>query len=122
MEKCYPEAGAERRFKKPSINMHVECVGHIKDPTAAILRLHFFDKQMSSYSSYANMWSATSSSELGSVGKTVRLARSIDKMAKSPPNPEPKNWEELCEGRANRFTNHKKVYDDQVRALIPSFC
>lgn len=108
LEACYPDT-AIRKFKKPQIKMNVECVPHQVNKNETILRLHFFDQATDSYSSYSQMWQATSASELGTVGKYVR---SVQKYRKSRPpskkgnsKQEEKNWAELQESRRKRITD-----------------
>jgi hypothetical protein len=102
LAKCYNEPGAEKRFKKPSIQMWVECVQHEKNPGISILRLHFFDKACTSYSSYAQLWSAASSSDLGIIGKYAKAKKAVDnleeKIAKAPKSEK----EKLLNLKANR--------------------
>jgi len=106
---AYPEPDAERRFKKPSIQMYVECVQHEDDPKLSILRLHFFDKACTSYSSYAQLWSASSGSDLGIIGKYSSSKKAYanvkDKAAKAPKK-EKKKLEELEANRLARLNRH----------------
>jgi len=111
MEACYGFDG-EKRFKKPNVQMWVECVSHESDPGQTILRLHFFDKATTSYSSYSQMWQAASSSDLGTMGKYNSTQKSFNKAVSSPPpegskNKDKEEWEELCKSRYNRVCDHK---------------
>jgi len=126
---CYGDG--EKRFKKPNVQMFVECVAHEQDATKTILRLHFFDRATTSYSSYAQLWQASSSSDLGVVGKYVGAKRSHAKAVKSPPpkgskNKDKKKWEELCASRNKRVTDYKPLMDSQKQqfektGLLESF-
>ena len=114
---AYPGEGTERRFKKPSIQMWVECVQHEKDPGVSILRLHFFDKACTSYSSYAQLWSATGSNDLGIIGKYARGKASVkklkEKIAKAPKK-ERKKLEEQLKNRQARVNSHEEHARRQI--------
>ena len=118
LSKAYSEPGAEKRFKKPSIQMWVECVQHENHPGISILRLHFFDKACTSYSSYAQLWSSTSSNDLGIIGKYSRAKKSADtldkKIAKAPKK-EKEKLEKLKANRDARVVQHKKHADRQIK-------
>ena len=116
LEKCYGE-GAEKRFKKPSVQMWVECVAHADQPGQTILRLHFFDKACTSYSGYAQMWAAASAADLGIIGKYTGAKRSLDhaeQQIKSVPKKEQANWKEISAQRADRVNRH----EDNVKAQM----
>ena len=108
---AYPGVDTEKRFKKPSIQMFVECVQHEENPKLSILRLHFFDKACTSYSSYAQLWSASSGSDLGIIGKYANAKKSVDnvekKLAKAPKK-ERKKLLELKANRKARLNRHGK--------------
>lgn len=114
---AYPGEGAERRFKKPSIQMWVECVQHEKDPSSSILRLHFFDKACTSYSSYAQLWASTSSNDLGIIGKysnsKASVAKLEEKIAKAPKKEQKKLKEQLANRNA-RLSQHEKHAQRQI--------
>jgi hypothetical protein len=121
MEACYGREG-EKRFKKPNVQMFVECVANVEEKNSTILRLHFFDKNTTSYSSYASLWQATSASDMGVIGKYVNADRSLKKAQESPPaagsNADAQeNWEELIEERANRKTD----YEGKARTSMDYF-
>jgi len=123
MEACYGPEG-EKKFKKPNVQMFVECVGNIEDPSKAILRLHFFDRNTTSYSSYASLWQATSASDLGTIGKYTNAARALAQAQANPPagadgtNPDATdNWNELVENRANR----KSDFEGQANVAMNYF-
>ena len=111
MEACYTPEG-EKRFKKPNIQMFVECVANVKEKDKTILRLHFFDRNTTSYSSYASLWQATSASNMGVIGKYVNAKRSADQASKNPPKDSSNadaqsNWKDLVERRKNRLTDYE---------------
>jgi len=114
LSKCYPDSPI-KRFKKPQIKMNIECVPHQTREGESILRLHFFDQAVDSYSSYTQLWQATSASELGIVGK---YASSVKKYQSAPPPPEKgsnskehKNWDELVKTRQGRVVAYKKHFE-----------
>ena len=114
LAKAYPDPGAEKRFKKPSIQMWVECVQHENHPGISILRLHFFDKACTSYSSYAQLWSSTSSGDLGVIGKYSRAKKSadaLDKKIEKAPKKEKEKLEKLKKNRDARVVQHKAHAD-----------
>ena len=80
--------------------MWVECVQHEDHPGISILRLHFFDKACTSYSSYAQLWSSTSSGDLGVIGKYSRAKKSADaldkKIEKAPQKRDSKSLQYRC--------------------------
>ena len=118
LSKAYPEPGAEKRFKKPSIQMWVECVQHENHPGISILRLHFFDKACTSYSSYAQLWSSTSSGDIGVIGKYARAKKSADKLDKKiekAPKKEKEKLEKLKKNRDARVVQHKAHADRQIK-------
>ena len=96
MEDCYGGADSEKRFKKPNIQMWVECVGHVDKPDQTILRLHFFDKACTSYGSYAAMWGAANASNLGVIGKSNSANKAYLKAKKNPPKEADRDWETKC--------------------------
>ena len=119
MEACYGRDG-EKRFKKPNIQMFVECVANIEQKNSTILRFHFFDKNTTSFSSYAQLWQATSASDLGIIGKYVNSKKSLDKAMQNPPpqgSQDYENWEQLVENRTARFSN----FEDQARVQLQQF-
>lgn len=118
LEECYGGAASEKRFKKPNIQMWVECVGHLDAPDQTILRLHFFDKACTSYGSYADMWSATSASDLGVMGQYKSAKTSLEKMNKNPPKKKDAKWEEKQKDREKRVTNYEKLRNDQLKEFI----
>ena len=120
LSKAYPDPGAEKRFKKPSIQMWVECVQHEDHPGISILRLHFFDKACTSYSSYAQLWSSTSSGDLGVIGKYSRAKKSadaLDKKIEKAPKKEKEKLEKLKKNRDARVVQHKKHADRQIEVF-----
>ena len=121
MEACYGKEG-EKRFKKPNIQMFIECVGNIESKSKTIIRFHFFDRNTSSYSSYAQLWQATSNNDLGVVGKYVNSKRSWDKAKKNPPkskkNKDKKNWDALCKNRQARFSDYQSQATVQMQQFI----
>jgi hypothetical protein len=120
LESCYGQ-GNEKRFKKPSIQMWVECVPHADTPEFTILRLHFFDKACTSYSGYAQMWAAAGASDLGSIGKYTGAKRSLEhaeKQVKSVPKKERDKWKEIAAQRAGRVTQHEKNAEEQMKEFI----
>ena len=120
LAKAYPDPGAEKRFKKPSIQMWVECVQHEDHPGISILRLHFFDKACTSYSSYAQLWSSTSSGDLGIIGKyssAKKSADALDKKIEKAPKKEKEKLEKLKANRDARVVQHKKHADRQIEVF-----
>ena len=121
MEACYGREG-EKRFKKPNIQMFIECVGNIESKSKTIIRFHFFDRNTSSYSSYAQLWQATSNNDLGIVGKYVNSKRSWDKAKQNPPtsgnNQDQRNWEQLCQNRQNRFSDYQSQATVQMQQFL----
>ena len=120
LAKAYPDAGAEKRFKKPSIQMWVECVQHQDHPGISILRLHFFDKACTSYSSYAQLWSSTSSGDLGVIGKysnAKKSADALDKKIEKAPKKEKEKLLKLKKNRDARVVQHKKHADRQIEVF-----
>ena len=118
LKAAYPDPDAERRFKKPSVQMYVECVQHEKDPKLSILRLHFFDKACTSYSSYAQLWSASSGSDLGIIGKYSSSKKAVANVAeklKKAPKKEKKKLEELEKNRLARRNRHAVHAKRQVQ-------
>lgn len=118
LSECYKGEGAEKRFKKPSIQMWVECVQHQDNPKVSILRLHFFDKACSSYSSYAQLWSSASSGDLGVIGKYANADKSVkkaDKKLEKAPKKEKKKYEELRENRIKRRSKHEAHAKRQLK-------
>ena len=109
LKAAYPEPDAERRFKKPSIQMFVECVQHENDPKLSILRLHFFDKACTSYSSYAQLWSASSGSDLGIIGKyssSKKAVANVQEKLKKAPKKEKQKLQDLEKNRLARMNRH----------------
>jgi len=102
--------------------MFVECVSNIKSPEETILRLHFFDRQTTSYSSYSQVWSAASSSELGIIGKYANAQSSLKLAEAAKPDPsltkEYKKWEELCKKREKRVTDYASKAQEQMNVFI----
>ena len=120
LEKCYG-AGNEKRFKKPAVQMWVECVAHAENPGQTILRLHFFDKACTSYSGYAQMWSGASAGDLGVIGKYTSAKRSVahaEKQIKSVPKKEQANWTEISNQRAARVTQHEQNALAQMQEFL----
>ena len=113
LDACYTGMST-KKFKKPQIKMYIECVAHAEDEGKAILRLHFFDQATDSHASYSELWGATSSSELGVVGKYVSSINGYTKVA--PPlddganKKEVQKWEELRKQRASRVTDYSAHY------------
>tara|TARA_B100001250_G_scaffold397552_2_gene404789 strand:+ start:29 stop:3145 length:3117 start_codon:yes stop_codon:yes gene_type:complete len=122
MSKAYPEAGAEKRFKKPNITMWVECVPKKDDKKKTILRLHFFDKACTSYSSYSQMWQAASGSDLGIVGKTSSAQKQVEHAKRDEPDPKDKKryekWEAKVKKRMEKVNHHSQVALDQMNTFI----
>ena len=113
LDVCY--AGMEtKKFKKPQIKMYIECVAHAEDEGKTILRLHFFDQATDSHASYSELWAATSSSELGIVGKYVTAINGYSNVMEPPENAknakEIQKWAELRKQRASRVTDYSKHY------------
>lgn len=107
---CYGDSPI-RKFKKPQIKMHIDCVPHQNNEGETILRLHFFDQAVDSYASYTQLWQATSSAELGTVGKYASKIRKRIKMQPPPEggnnSAERKEWDKLSAARDNRITEWK---------------
>jgi len=120
LEACYGGASAEKRFKKPNIQMWVECVAHKEKPDCSILRLHFFDRACTSYGSYAAMWGATSASNLGVIGKSNSAKKSLTQAKKHPPKKKDAKWDEKVEAREKRETKYDKEADAQRQKFIDS--
>tara|TARA_Y100000593_G_scaffold91094_1_gene179007 strand:+ start:5645 stop:8713 length:3069 start_codon:yes stop_codon:yes gene_type:complete len=118
LEDCYGEASAEKRFKKPNVQMWVECVNHLQDPAQTILRLHFFDRACTSYGSYADMWGGANASNLGVIGKQVSAQKSLDKAKQNPPKKKDPGWEDLVAARQKRVTNYAKLANAQKQEFI----
>lgn len=120
MERCYG-AGAQKTFKKPNIQMWVECVPHQDTPKLTILRLHFFDRACTSYSSYAQMWSGSSSSDLGVIGKYAAADRSLEhaqKQIENVPASERDRWEEIAADRQERVNQHAANAQAQMQEFL----
>ena len=123
LDACYKDS-PDRRFKKPQIKMHVECVPHQEKEGETILRLHFFDHATDTYSSYSNLWQATSSNELGTVGKYASSMRRYIKSA--VPSKEGMNkkeveaHEELLAKRNARITNYQDHFNKAFDTSDPS--
>jgi hypothetical protein len=120
LEACYG-AGNEKRFKKPSIQMWVECVAHSEKPDYTILRLHFFDKACTSYSGYAQMWAGSSAGDLGVIGRYTAAKRSEEHAQRqigSVPASERENWEEIARTRAQRVTQHEQNAMAQMQEFL----
>lgn len=120
LEACYDGASSEKRFKKPNIQMWVECVAHKENPALSILRLHFFDRACTSYGSYAAMWSATSASNLGVIGQSSSAKKSLTQAKKYPPKKKDAKWEEKVDARQKRVTEYKEEADAQRQKFIDS--
>ena len=91
--------------------MYVECVQHQDNPKLSILRLHFFDKACTSYSSYAQLWSATSGSDLGIIGKYSNSKKGVEKAKskkKTAKKEDQKKLDELIKNRKSRMNRHGK--------------
>ena len=114
MEKCYGGADSEKRFKKPNIQMWVECVGHVNKPEHTILRLHFFDRACTSYGSYASMWGSANATNLGVIGKSNSANKSYLKAKENPPKKKDSKWESLVEARQSRSTEYQPLADAQL--------
>ena len=117
LDVCYADMET-KKFKKPQIKMYIECVAHAEDEGKTILRLHFFDQATDSHASYSEMWAATSSSELGIIGKYVTSINGYSNVMEPPENStnkkEIQNWEDLRKQRASRVTD----YSAQFAALM----
>jgi len=118
---CYTSEG-EKRFKKPNVQMFVECVANVTEKDKTILRLHFFDRNTTSYSSYASLWQATSASSMGIIGKYVNANKSVGQAEANPPadmnNADAvENWQSLVQKRKNRFTN----YEEKAKVSLDYF-
>ena len=120
LEGCYGGASAEKRFKKPNIQMWVECVAHKDQPSSSILRLHFFDRACTSYGSYAAMWGATSASNLGVIGKSISAKKSLTQAKKHPPKKKDAKWDEKVAARQARVTEYADVANTQLTKFIDS--
>ena len=118
MEDCYKGTDSEKRFKKPNIQMWVECVGHVDKPEYTILRLHFFDRACTSYGSYAAMWGATNASNLGIIGKSNSANRQFNKAKEKPPKKKDAKWERLVEARLARVTEYQPLADAQKEEFV----
>jgi len=112
MQACYGQNG-EKRFKKPNVQMFVECVANIEEKGSSILRLHFFDKNTTSYSSYAQLWQATSGTDMGMIGKYANAKRAVKNAIDNPPPQKNKkeydNWKELVEQRKRRRSDYQAL-------------
>jgi hypothetical protein len=120
LEACYGQ-GNEKRFKKPSIQMWVECVAHSEKPDYTILRLHFFDRACTSYSGYAQMWSGASAGDLGVIGQYTAAKRShehAEKQAKNVPKKEQEKWSEIAATRGKRVTEHHRKATSQMQEFL----
>ncbi len=121
LEKCYGP-GNEKRFKKPAVQMWVECVAHAENPGQTILRLHFFDKACTSYSGYAQMWAGASAGDLGVIGKYTGAKRSslahAEKQIKNVSKKEQENWTEISNQRAARVTQHEQNAFAQMQEFL----
>ena len=118
LEDCYGGGDSEKRFKKPNIQMWVECVGHVDEPKYSILRLHFFDRACTSYGSYASMWGAANASNLGVIGKSNSANKSLLKAQKHPPKKTDAKWDALVEARQNRVTDYAPLAKAQTQEFI----
>ena len=118
MEDCYGGASAEKRFKKPNIQMWVECVGHVGKPEHTILRLHFFDRACTSYGSYAAMWGSANASNLGVIGKSNSANKSYLKAKEHPPKKTDAKWDALVEAREKRVAEYAPLAKAQLQEFI----
>jgi hypothetical protein len=116
MKACYGD-GTQRKFKKPNVNMFVESVQNENGKT--ILRLHFSDRNCTSYSSYADLWSSTNKSNLGIIAKHKRQLTKQNKEAPQTMNDSEKRKAEREEDKnAQQTVNHTGVYNEAVEYFI----
>lgn len=114
MKECYGEASSTiRRFKKPNITMFVETLpissdGTDTDQPGSILRLHFFDKNATSYSTYEQLWQSTSKSELGVIGQFASALKKQKYLSKR------KN---ISKKDKERIKKHNEAVDKQQRKV-----
>lgn len=81
LQKAYgPDADA--KFRRPSVEMYIESVPFAEDESKTILRLHFFDRNTTSYSGFAAMWDSLRSS-MASLINTSAIA--ISNSNENPP-------------------------------------
>ena len=121
LDAAYPEPGAEKRFKKPSIQMWVECVTHESNPKLSILRLHFFDKAATSYSSYGQLWSAASSGDIGIIGKYTNAKNSLADTEKKLEGASRTQRQALLEQKRNRqarVNQYKDHFERQMKVFV----
>ena len=111
MKACYGDG--DRKFKKPNISMFIESVKDENGKT--VLRLHFTDRNCTSYSSYTDLWSTRTQSSLGVIGKKKRLQF---KTSKKKPNglskEAEKKWEQDLEKNKLRLNNHNDPYNEAI--------
>ena len=98
--------------------MWVETVGHVKDPSLTILRLHFFDRACTSYGSYAEMWSGANASNLGIIGKHHSAVKQVDKAQRNPPKKNDTKWKELVAARTQRVTDYAPLRNAQFQEFL----
>ena len=87
LAKAYGSTDASLSFKRPQVQIYIECVPQRKDQEGGnqktILRLHFFDSACTSYSGFSQMWDSLRSSLSSSIN---RAAVSENKNFSEPPD------------------------------------
>jgi len=89
MTQCYGDDGAPHKFKAPGVQLFIECVPMIPgDPNqdnggpgdrGTICRLHFYDKQTTSYEGFQQLWESQRSQMFGTVNKKLCSDRTFVK-------------------------------------------
>ena len=115
---CYKDG--QKTFKKPNINMWVECVNNVADKEKTILRLHFFDRATTSYSGYSQAWSAASGGDLGVIGKYKSAEKSYNAMSDEPDKKSKSHeqWQARHDSRKNRVTKFRPQFEKQIGKFI----
>ena len=111
MKDCYgDEANIVRRFKKPNLTMFVESVP-VSEGSGSILRLHFIDKNATSYSTYEQLWQSTSKSELGVIGQFASAKKKQKLLSKK------KNFSKKEKDRMKKHEEMVKEHGKKVESL-----
>ena len=61
----------DKKFRKPQIQIYIECVPIKGDNSGTICRLHFFDSAATAYSGFYQLWKSVTSDAIGVVNKQL---------------------------------------------------
>ena len=70
LTKAYGAEG-DKKFRKPQIQIYIECVPAKGNDSNSICRLHFFDAAATAYTGFYQLWNAVTSDAIGVVNKTI---------------------------------------------------